>query len=1009
MRHIVGLILTGALAFSAEIPQDGLKAEMAGEWNKAVSIYSRILKKDSTRTDLYVRISNIYTKQKQFDKAVDVLKRAIAVNSKDANLYDRLASVYAVLNQPESALVARDKTLELEPNNISFLMAHARVANWLKKSTIATVDLKKALILDPKNKDVLLLLAQTDEWAQKDADAIIQYKKYLDQNPENLKIWLALADLQSLQGDIAGSNATLKKAYARFVKTEIPIKSISSRVIANGSVPILEYHCVSDVAPNMYWVSTSDFKAQMDELVKNGYHSVTMDTITKAMKGGAPLPNKPIAITFDDGCENIYTKAFPILKERGLNAEIYIITDSMGNSAAERKSSATAKLGENGESSLNYYLTWTEVKEMSEAGWGIGSHSRTHPYMSAIDDANLTQEILYSKLAILENIGVNPISFSYPYGDGNWKNSIHKELTDDGYMTAVASAGGVAQLNGSDSFNIPRILIYGPKPLLDPQSKGVSVVKDLTRPNDQFIAKIKPNDAEEAYQKANYLDETKKYSEAFASINKAVELAPDTVRYLNEQLSLAGSVQDSFVSAETAFKIYKLQPTDEHLLSLAQAYQWDNRLNDSADYYKKYLEHHPEQKEVWIEYINIKIWLGQYASALESLDYYKGKFGIDTPYLQAKADALAWGNRPRNAFTVLDSTLKNKPNDYKANYTKTVALKNNLQPIEAVENLKKVEEIGPENIKDNTFLRKYITTSLRPSVTAGLKYYSDTNNISDVTTTLSGEYYLTPASELDAAVRLDILHAKDGSGYEQDNGKESAYYKSTMIGYGSQISQNFSYHAAIGGAEAENRSDLIYKINALWSPINIFSLNMAYGRDFYVVSPRTVARAIKDDNAAITMHWEPTMKVSVDVNSQYDWLSDGNKGWVIDIAPKVLVARTQYWNLDLGPSFNFSGFDRQYTDHGYYAPKLVQEYFATGYLYWKKSDNDGVSLVASAGVIDDSYENTVKPAFSTTLEGTFGIYQDWMLKAAFSIDHNSRYTSEAYTGTSYSLFLTRRF
>ena len=111
MRHIVGLILTGALAFSAEIPQDGLKAEMAGEWNKAVSIYSRILKKDSTRTDLYVRISNIYTKQKQFDKAVDVLKRAIAVNSKDANLYDRLASVYAVLNQPESALVARDKTL----------------------------------------------------------------------------------------------------------------------------------------------------------------------------------------------------------------------------------------------------------------------------------------------------------------------------------------------------------------------------------------------------------------------------------------------------------------------------------------------------------------------------------------------------------------------------------------------------------------------------------------------------------------------------------------------------------------------------------------------------------------------------------------------------------------------------------------------------------------------------------------------------------------------------------
>ncbi|MFA5216058.1 tetratricopeptide repeat protein [Sulfuricurvum sp.] len=1008
MRYIAGLVLTGVLAIAAEIPQDGLKAEMAGKWNEAATMYENVLQKEPTRTDLYVRLSNIYAKEKQFDKAADVLNRAIAINPKQADLYDKLASIYAVLNQPELALAARDKTIVLEPKNITYLVAHAKVANWCKKSDIATESFKKALALDPTNEDLLFLLSQSSEWARKDVEAINYYQKYLDYNPDNLKIWLLLANMQVMRGDLAGSNETLKKAYNRFTPKS-PIQPTSSTTIPDIAIPILEYHCLDKTAPNMYWVSTSEFESQMDELVKNGYHSITMDTIGKAIKEGKPLPEKPVAITFDDGCRNLYTQAFPILKKKGLNAEIYVVTDSIGNNDAERKSSTTAKLGENGENSFTDYLTWPEIKEMSDAGWGIGSHSRAHTDMNEINASARFHELLYSKLAILANTQLNVTSFSYPYGYGIGGTDIHNDLSSLGYTTAVASTGGIVQLKTTNMFEIPRIMIYGPKSSIDPQSKGISVISDPSRPNDGFIYKIEPNEAEKRYEKAKFLLSSRKESEALISINEAVRLSPNTVRYLKTQLQLAGVLNNASIAAEAATKLHALESIDENLLTLARTYVADNRLNDSVTKYAMYLHRHPDQKEVWLEYIQLQIWLGHYAAALEQLEWYKEKFGIDDPSLEIKAQALSWGNRQQYAFPILDSTLKSHPNDYNANYTKTVALDKNLQPIEAVENLNKVEASRPDATLQNDFLRKFITTKNRSSVTAGFQYYDDSYHVNDLSGRVNGEYVLTPITRLNAQIRVDDLQAKTISGYQQDNGKENARYSSATVGINHRFSPRLAFNGALGGAKTETSSDVIYTVGTLWSPVNAFSMNVSYGHDYFVISPRSISRDIKDNNVKMELHWEPTMKIAVDIFSKYDWLSDSNKRWEIDLSPKWLIARTQYWNLDIGPSARFYGYDKQFTDHGYYAPELIQGYYGTGYLYWKKNQNDGVGLVVSVGTIYDSYVNRSKPGGGATVEGTFGFYQDWMLKASVSLDYNSRFTDQSYRGNNFSLYVTRRF
>ena len=1009
MKQIAGLLLTGAIGLAAGVPQDGLKAEMAGKWNEAISIYEKIIIKKPQETDLYIRLSDIYSKEKQFNKAADVLNRAIAVQPKRTDLYARLASVYAVLNQPQKALAMWDKALELEPNNVSYLVAHARIANWLKKPDLATVDLKKAVSLDPANEDLILMFSQSLEWANKDVDAIPFYKKYLKNNPDNLKIWLILAELQKLSGDLSGANISLKTASAHFIKEPVSIQLKDNKSLSNPTIPILEYHCIDDVPPDTYTIATKEFKEQIDELANKGYQSITMDTLGKAILGQSNLPAKPVIITFDDGCQNIYTKAFPILKSRGYSAQIYIITDAVGNNDMDRKNSIITKLGENAENSLTYYLTWPEINKLVASGWTIGSHSDSHPLMSTIDSQNQVYELLYSKLSILANTGSTITSFAYPYGDGNGEVALHNDLSSLGYTTAVASTGGVAELGTMNQFNIPRVLIYGPKPEIDPQSKGVSTTNNPLRPADSFISKIEPNDAQKAYGKANLYSTSKDYANALSSINEAVKLSPNNISYLKTQLEIAGDANAPLISVSAASKIYLLEPTDENLLILARTDVWANQLGDAYKDFKRYLQIHNEDQAVWIEYIQVQIWIGKYAESMDTLSLYKQKFGDTEPYLKTKAEALSWGNRSREALSILNPKLQKSPDDYDAHYTRAVAYNNNFQPIEAISELKTVKTLRPDAIEENSFLEKYITTKFRPSITAGFEYSSDSYDVSDRTLSLEGEYFLSPLTSLSVKIQRDDLRATTLSGYAQDNGQENASYTSATVGINHRFSPNIELRATLGGATTENNNNIVYSVGALWTPLNTLSVDLSQRHDYYIVSPRTLGRGIRDDHTQLKVVWEPNMKTNVNLTGTYDTLSDSNQRWSVELNPVWEISRTQYWNFDVGPDVQFYGYDKQYDDHGYYSPKLIQEYYLSGYINWKKSDNDGVNLVLSAGAVNDSYAGQTKPSCAATLEGVFGLYRDWLIKASTSIDYTPRFYDQAYTGTNFSLFITRRF
>lgn len=185
-------------------------------------------------------------------------------------------------------------------------------------------------------------------------------------------------------------------------------------------VPIIMYHRIDDKASiSRLSVSPGSFERQMRFLKERDYNVVKLQEIPDLIKNNR-IPARTIAITFDDGYENNYTCAYPVLKEFGLPATIFIVP---------------ALIGRDG------YLTWDQVIEMSESSViSIGSHAMTHAYLPDLAEQKLEIEISDSKRAIESHIRKKIFSFSYPTGGFN--DYVRNKVEKAGYAIAVATNPG---------------------------------------------------------------------------------------------------------------------------------------------------------------------------------------------------------------------------------------------------------------------------------------------------------------------------------------------------------------------------------------------------------------------------------------------------------------------------------------------------------------------------------------------------------------------------------------
>ncbi len=185
-------------------------------------------------------------------------------------------------------------------------------------------------------------------------------------------------------------------------------------------VPILCYHKISTDQEAMS-ISPERFREQLDALRKMGYHSISLKELGDLWaQGKDPLP-RSLVITFDDGYENNYSMAQPILKEEGFSATVFIIVD--------RKFRTDL-------------LEWSEITELRQEGWEIGSHSWSHVDLTIRPDYHGEVEIKKSRLEIAKRSGGEVGWFAYPYGALNEKTE--KWVEKSGYQGAVTTRTGMA-------------------------------------------------------------------------------------------------------------------------------------------------------------------------------------------------------------------------------------------------------------------------------------------------------------------------------------------------------------------------------------------------------------------------------------------------------------------------------------------------------------------------------------------------------------------------------------
>ncbi len=764
----------------------------------------------------------------------------------------------------------------------------------------------------------------------------------------------------------------------------------------NVVVPILLYHRVSDITPNEYWVSTEEFEAQMRALAEHDYEAVFTRDMYDYMYHEGTLPSKPVIITFDDACQDLYTHAYPILVREGLRAEAFIATDAIGASDSDRQVSVL--MGEPEIVEAAKHLIWPEIIEMASNGMVFGSHSKSHQDLTELSNPELESEIRDSKRALLTHAGVKATSFAYPYGAGDDNPRIHRVLAKSGYTTALGTMVGVEQTQSANPLSLNRITIYGPHPARDPESKGVSTTYDPARPNDYFLTKVAPPEAEVCYRKSQAYAIADKPDLAFPPIERAVELEPDNITYLTFHATIANWVGRSDRAADSYQRIVSLEPNNkEALRNLARFSSWGGRLDRASSAYDEYLSKYPDEPEPYIESARTESWRGHYTKSLKRLEEYRTRFGETKDYLRERARVLAWSRRPEQAFELITPLLEEEPDNFEVNYSRTIALHYDNRPREALESLETLYRLQPDP-KETDDIRRFVVTPLRSFAEFGGRAYWDSDDIEHYTGWARAIYASRPETRLGIGVQTDYLRVDKREGLEPLDGDKHAWHHREWFEVYNRFSPEIAGDAYGGVADAEGKTRPTYGIGLDYEPEDNLSLRLERDYGFYIVSPRTLDLGIRRGRNSFLLNWEPHILYTVVGQVGYSDYSDGNESWEAMLAPRRAFIRSENLNLDLGVRGWWFGF-KDDLDHGYYDPDLYQSYMATSFWYWKISDDDGVSLTVDLGVIKDDDMSSFEFGWGSSIEGTFGLYRDAMLKIGGS-GYNSRSqengTFEAY-------------
>lgn len=208
-----------------------------------------------------------------------------------------------------------------------------------------------------------------------------------------------------------------------------------------GHAVITIYHHVSASTPRSTSLTPEELRTQMEYLRDNQFEVWPLDRLIQALQNKEPLPEKVAALTFDDAYISIYDTGWPMLKEFGFPMTLFVSTQPIDDNQRG-------------------YISWDQIREMSEGGVIIANHMVHHPHMvDALPGetneqrlARLRAELLHAQERIKAETGQDHKIMAYPYGE--YDDEISAMIEELGFVALAQNSGAVGYY--SDFTALPR-------------------------------------------------------------------------------------------------------------------------------------------------------------------------------------------------------------------------------------------------------------------------------------------------------------------------------------------------------------------------------------------------------------------------------------------------------------------------------------------------------------------------------------------------------------------------
>jgi len=200
------------------------------------------------------------------------------------------------------------------------------------------------------------------------------------------------------------------------------------------------------------------FAGHMELIAAAGFTPVTLSTMADRLAASdADDRERLVVLTFDDGYENFYTHALPVLRRHGFLATVFVVSDLAGESYrwedVEHFAGKPPRL-----------MSWSQMREATRYGIEFHSHSCTHPRLSRLSPAAAEREIVESRTTIERELGKKVDFFCYPFGDAS--RSVRRQVAEAGYRAAFSVEVGLCD-RGDDLHFLRRVKVEPIDSLLD--------------------------------------------------------------------------------------------------------------------------------------------------------------------------------------------------------------------------------------------------------------------------------------------------------------------------------------------------------------------------------------------------------------------------------------------------------------------------------------------------------------------------------------------------------------